>query len=70
MNLYYVTTKGHFHLYVVAEDPTKAKEKVDKYLKEQDYGFYDARIVTEIKLLAESTSKRNINNSGIMSIIL
>lgn len=39
--------------YVVAEDPTSAKNKLEKLLDDADYGFFNERSVYEIKEIAK-----------------
>lgn len=56
MNLYYVQTRKFQH-YVLAEHPTQAQEKLEELLKVADYGFYDDRKVTEIKLIARELTE-------------
>ena len=56
MNLYLCNTRKFTH-YVLAEHPTAAKEKLERLLKIADYGFYDDREVTEIKLIAKELTE-------------
>lgn len=62
MKLYRIKLKGmcglftgtsYGHPYVVAENPTEALNKVQKYINEKDLGFTKDREMDTITLLAE-----------------
>ena len=44
------------HPYVVADNPTDALEKVQKYLNDKDLGFLHEREMNSIELLADSAA--------------
>lgn len=56
MNLYLLETKGIENYYVIANDPTQAKEKLESDLAKASYsGRIAAHEVTVITLLAKQT---------------
>ena len=58
MKLYLVYTKS-FKAYVVAENPLKAENEFKMWLDSEDYGYSSDRVVTEIKLIADTNCKPN-----------
>lgn len=57
-NLYLVTNKIK-QWYVIAPDPTSAKNKLEQLLNSADYSFSNDRMVTNIELLANECIDAN-----------
>lgn len=55
MKLYLVTTLAGDY-WTIADHPTEAQSKVEKYLNEADYGFSNNRKAINIKIMAEAAS--------------
>lgn len=51
--LYLLTTEGLGDFYLVALSPNEAKERLETCLNKADYGFFDKRKITNIKILAD-----------------
>ena len=58
MKLYEVHTKS-FKAYVVAKDATAAEKEFTGWLDSEDYGFSSERVVTDIRLIADTNCKPN-----------
>ncbi len=55
--------------YVIAEDPTSAENKLMDLLNNNDYGFSSARVVKEIRVVAEEVGSGAPGISGKFLII-
>ena len=58
IKLYRVYTKS-FTAYVVATNPHEAEKEFKGWLDSEDYGYSSDRVVTEIKLMADTNCKPN-----------
>ena len=57
--LYLLSTEGFGEFYIIAKTATEAQTKLETELNRADYGFSNARRVTNIKILAHEIGIRN-----------